>query len=105
LGIYRWVVERTLAWLHHFRRLRIRYEQRADIHEAFLSIGCSLICFRRLFSFCLGVLILQPHILGQEVQSALVMTALGPGLMPSAPAGPGQSEIHLSLGHPDQQVQ
>ena len=52
LGVYRWVVERTLAWLHQFRRLRIRYEQRADIHEAFLSIGCSLICFRRLFSFC-----------------------------------------------------
>lgn len=53
LGIYRWVVERTLAWLHQFRRLRIRYEWRADIHEAFLSIGCSLICFRWLTSlFC-----------------------------------------------------
>lgn len=52
LGIYRWVVERTLAWLHQFRRLRIRYERRADIHEAFLSIGCSLICFKRLNSFC-----------------------------------------------------
>lgn len=52
LGIYRWVVERTLAWLHQFRRLRVRYERRADIHEAFLSLGCSLICFRRLVSFC-----------------------------------------------------
>ena len=52
LGVHRWVVERTLAWLHQFRRLRIRYERRADIHEAFLSIGCSLICFRRLNSFC-----------------------------------------------------
>jgi transposase len=52
LGVYRWVVERTLAWLHQFRRLRIRYERRADIHEAFLSIGCSLICFRHLNSFC-----------------------------------------------------
>jgi transposase len=39
LGIYRWVVERTLAWLHQFRRLRIRYERRADIHEAFLLLG------------------------------------------------------------------
>jgi transposase len=48
LGLYRWVVERTLAWLHQFRRLRIRYERQPDIHEAFLSIGCSLICFRRL---------------------------------------------------------
>ena len=52
LGIHRWVVERTLAWLRQFRRLRVRYERRADIHEAFLSIGCSIICFRRLTSFC-----------------------------------------------------
>ncbi|ONQ11341.1 IS5 family transposase, partial [Burkholderia cenocepacia] len=28
LGKYRWVVERTHAWLHHFRRLRIRFERR-----------------------------------------------------------------------------
>ena len=52
LGIYRWVVERTLAWLHQFRRLRIRYERRADLHEAFLSLGCSLICLKKLNSFC-----------------------------------------------------
>lgn len=44
LGVYRWVVERTIAWLHQFRRLRIRYERRPDIHEAFLSIACILIC-------------------------------------------------------------
>lgn len=53
LGTQRWVVERTIAWLHQFRRLRVRYEKRADIHEAFLSIGCGLICFRTLKkSFC-----------------------------------------------------
>jgi hypothetical protein len=28
------------------RRLRVRYEKRADIHEAFLSLGCALICWR-----------------------------------------------------------
>jgi hypothetical protein len=33
---------RSLSWLHQYRRLRIRYERRADIHEAFLAIGCSL---------------------------------------------------------------
>jgi len=44
LGKTRWVVERTLSWLHQFRRLRVRYERRADIHEAFLSLGCILIC-------------------------------------------------------------
>lgn len=52
LGKTRWVVERTLAWLHQFRRLRVRYERRADIHEAFLSIGCLLICFNTLQAFC-----------------------------------------------------
>ncbi|EKS71963.1 transposase [Burkholderia sp. SJ98] len=45
LGKVRWVVERTHAWLHHFRRLRIRFERRADIHEAFLKLGCCLICW------------------------------------------------------------
>jgi len=46
LGTFRWVVERTISWLHQFRRLRIRYERRADIHTAFLVLGCILICHR-----------------------------------------------------------
>jgi transposase len=46
LGKIRWVVERTFAWLHQFRRLRVRYERRADIHLAFLLIGCALIAIR-----------------------------------------------------------
>jgi len=46
LGIFRWVVERTISWLHQFRRLRIRYERRADVHLAFLTLGCILICHR-----------------------------------------------------------
>src|SRR5216683_3306170 len=45
LGRTRWVVERTLAWLHRFRRLNMRYERRACVHEAFLMLGCSLICW------------------------------------------------------------
>ena len=48
LGTKRWVVERTIAWLHQYRRLRVRYERRDDIHEAFLAIGCSLICLKLL---------------------------------------------------------
>jgi hypothetical protein len=31
LGTWRWVVERTFAWLNQFRRLRVRYDKRADI--------------------------------------------------------------------------
>lgn len=45
LGRHRWVVERTLSWLNRFRRLKVRYERRADIHQAFLSLGCALICW------------------------------------------------------------
>jgi transposase len=53
LGKYRWVVERTISWLHQYRRLRIRFERLPDIHEAFLKIGCSLICMNFLFPwFC-----------------------------------------------------
>jgi hypothetical protein len=39
-------VERTFAWLNQFRRLRVRYERRADMHEPFLSLGCAMICWR-----------------------------------------------------------
>jgi transposase len=48
LGRHRWVVERTLAWLSCYRRLCVRYERRADIHEAFLELGCAPVCFNRL---------------------------------------------------------
>jgi hypothetical protein len=41
LGVHRWVVEQSLALLHWFRRLRIRWEVRDDIHEALLSLDCA----------------------------------------------------------------
>jgi transposase len=42
------VVERTFAGLNQFRRLRVRYDKRADMHEAFLSLGCALTFWRSL---------------------------------------------------------
>lgn len=48
LGRVCWVIERTFAWLHQFKRLLARYERRAEMHEAMLAIGCCLVCFRRL---------------------------------------------------------
>jgi transposase len=48
LGKTRWVVERTIGWLHNFRRLRIRFERFAHIHEAFLKLACCLICWNKL---------------------------------------------------------
>ena len=35
LGRYRWVVDRTFAWLHNFKRLLVRHERRADITTRF----------------------------------------------------------------------
>ena len=46
LGKTRWVIELTLSWLHQFRRLRLRWERRDDIHLAFLVIGCISIAWR-----------------------------------------------------------
>ncbi|KOV59555.1 transposase [Streptomyces sp. MMG1121] len=48
LGKTRWVVERAFAWIHQFKRLRIRYEIRADTHQTLLELACSVICLRRL---------------------------------------------------------
>ena len=50
LGVFRWVVERTLAWLHRFRRLAFRYERHDRVHHAFLTLGCALICWNYLKS-------------------------------------------------------
>ena len=48
LGKTRWPLERTLSWLHQFRRLRIRWERRDDLHAALLTLGGALICARKL---------------------------------------------------------
>lgn len=45
LGVYRWVVERTLGWLHNFKRLRVVTEKTQDMQLALLNLGMSLICF------------------------------------------------------------
>nr|WP_258018332.1 IS5 family transposase [Streptomyces noursei] len=52
LGVFRYVVERTIAWLHGFRRLRIRWERRDDIHEAFLGLATCLITYRHVQRLC-----------------------------------------------------
>jgi transposase len=48
LGRYRYVVERSLAWLVGYRRLQVRYERRADILLGFLYLACALICLKSL---------------------------------------------------------
>ena len=46
LGRHRWVVERDFAWLHRNRHLLVRYERHPDLHDAFLDLGCALICWQ-----------------------------------------------------------
>jgi len=53
LGRERWKVERTMAWLKNFRRLRVRYEKRADIHEALLTVATIAIALKKAVAlFC-----------------------------------------------------
>jgi transposase len=48
LGKLRWFVERSLSWLHQFRKLLVRFERTAETHEALLTLACAIICFRKL---------------------------------------------------------
>lgn len=45
-GTLQYVVEQTFALLHQFRRLTVRWERRLDLHGAFASLACGLICRR-----------------------------------------------------------
>jgi hypothetical protein len=47
-GAHRQTTERTIALLHWFRRLRIRWEIRDGIHEAFMTLAAAIICWRHL---------------------------------------------------------
>jgi hypothetical protein len=51
--VYRCVAEQSIALRHWFRRLRMCWEIRDDIHEAFLSLACGIICWRRLANLSL----------------------------------------------------
>jgi transposase len=48
LGLIRYVVERTLAWFGHFRRLRTCYERNETHLQAFHELTAALICSRRI---------------------------------------------------------
>lgn len=78
LGRYRWVVERSLAWLARFRRLATRYERFADIHLAWLDLACALVCLR----------ILRPEPGSSSVAAAIIT--------PCAPSRSGSGEIPIS---------
>ena len=54
LGVYRWVVERTIRWFHQFRRLRVRFDPRHDIHQGLCNLAEVLITYRFLVLFGLS---------------------------------------------------
>ncbi len=43
----RWVVERTIAWLHQCRGLLIRWEKEGKNYLGLLKLACALLWFRR----------------------------------------------------------
>ncbi|WP_019011138.1 IS5 family transposase, partial [Deinococcus aquatilis] len=44
----RWKVERTIAWLQSFRRVRTRDEHKAQNFLGFVQLACILILLRRI---------------------------------------------------------
>ncbi len=48
LGGFRWVAERTISWLHGFRKLRFITEKEEEMQFAFFNLALALICFRQL---------------------------------------------------------
>jgi transposase len=43
----RWIVERTFAWIGHFRRLVVRYERLITTYAGFFHLACALLTLRR----------------------------------------------------------
>ncbi|MGI5352676.1 IS5 family transposase [Streptomyces sp. CA-250714] len=48
LGKLRYVVEQTFSFLHHCKRLAVRWVRRLGMHNSLVTLACSLICFRHL---------------------------------------------------------
>jgi transposase len=44
----RWMIERTNAWLHNWRRIHSRWERRPELYQALLQLACAMIICRRL---------------------------------------------------------
>jgi transposase len=44
---HRWIIERTIGWLHAFRRLVTRYEFYSFLFHGFSQLACLIIVLRR----------------------------------------------------------
>jgi len=45
--VRRWTVERTIAWIQHFRRLCIRWEKSTKLFRGFLHLACTVLLLRQ----------------------------------------------------------
>ena len=43
----RWIVERTIGWLHNFRRTVVRWEYHAHLFKAFVQLAAAVILLKR----------------------------------------------------------
>ena len=43
----RWIVERTIGWLHNFRRTVVRWEYHAHLFKAFVQLAATVILLNR----------------------------------------------------------
>jgi len=48
LGKMRYVIERTMVWFGHWRRLKVCYEKTGPHWQAYNELAAVMICFRRL---------------------------------------------------------
>jgi transposase len=44
----RWIVERTFAWVHSYRRVLTRFERRVDLYDGFVHLASAFIALNRL---------------------------------------------------------
>jgi transposase len=44
----RYIVERTIAWFHSFRRVMTRYEYKCHLYDGFVSLACAFLAVSRL---------------------------------------------------------
>ncbi|UOG49296.1 IS5 family transposase [Leptospira noguchii] len=46
---FRWIVERTFAWLNAFRAVKTRWEFKIENYSAFFKLACAIILFRMIY--------------------------------------------------------
>jgi transposase len=54
LGKVRWVIERTMAWWTHFRRLDLCYERKGEHFQGLHDLAAAVICANKLRKHHLG---------------------------------------------------